>query len=464
MDQKSILARPTSNQSSRFYKAKTGLNPPPESKVYKNDTPSPVRAIAEYEPMGGVLIAYPGTIPPAAGHEQLAPSGPRSFGIPDELIVRMQQNDTDHPVHIFVFCDDPAVKVEIDANLSQEADKLGIEYNPNNLHIVPWDTDTFWTRDFGPWWIHNHKTGRYGIAKHTYTTLGGGSVGLVEGAEGVDPNEGLGIFRPNDDYGSVKFSDYLNGPIRKWNKATWSGNVKQQAIDTHDWYFSGLLEVGGNYMVTSQGKIASSYLVAVQNELPSENQKWDTDPDAAEIERRMIYVLEQFNRFMGLKQYHVLTDPTGTYIGHIDCWGKFLSDDTVLIARSQNPEVEAAFDKISESFVADGFNVARVMCQNRYVPIAGNPATTAAYTNSLILNDHVYVPLSGDPYQEFDQAAIKAYQDAMPDHTVIGIIGKPEFPWLGTDAMHCRTRGVPRAVVDNWLKSKTPNLIPCSDR
>ena len=41
----------------------------------------------------------------------------------------------------------------------------------------------------------------------------------------------------------------------------------------------------------------------------------------------------------------------------------------------------------------------------------------------------------------------------MPDHTIVGIESKPEFPWLGTDAMHCRTRGVPRDVVNNWLKS-----------
>ncbi|MEM7240821.1 MAG: agmatine deiminase family protein [Pseudomonadota bacterium] len=458
MTDKTKFARPTEKQSIRHHKAKKG-DKPPKSKIYYNKTPSPVRAIAEYEDMGGVLIAYPGTVAQNQPHEQRVPSGPRSFGIPDELIVRMQQNDQEYPVHIFVMCSDASAKAEIDKNLEAEAKRINVEYNPDHLHLVPWDTDTFWTRDYGPWWIHNEKTGYYGIAKHTYTTLGGGSVGLVEGAEGVDPNEGLGIFRPNDDYGAVKFSDFLNGPIRAWNKARWSGDVKQEPIPTHDWYFTGLLEVGGNYMVTSKGKIASSYLVSTQNELPSENQKWDTEPDKEEVAKRMEYILEQFNRFMGLKEYHVLTDPTGTYIGHIDCWGKFLSDDTVLIARSQNPDVEKAFKHICDSFEADGFNVARVMCQNRYVPIADTPATTAAYTNSLILNNHVYVPLSGAPYDEFDTEALLAYEKAMPDHKVVGILGKPEFPWLGTDAMHCRTRGVPRAVVDNWLKSKTPNVI-----
>ena len=46
------------------------------------------------------------------------------------------------------------------------------------------------------------------------------------------------------------------------------------------------------------------------------------------------------------------------------------------------------------------------------------------------------------------------YRDAMPGYTIVGIIGKPENPWYGTDALHCRTRGVPRAVVNNWLKSQ----------
>ena len=82
----------------------------------------------------------------------------------------------------------------------------------------------------------------------------------------------------------------------------------------------------------------------------------------------------------------MLTDPTGTYIGHIDCWGKFLADDKVLIADSQDAAVSKAFDEIAKSFEADGFTVYRVMAQDMYIPGEGNGPTTAAYTNSLILN------------------------------------------------------------------------------
>lgn len=442
--------RPTPTQLAAQFHARTGIKTPVESKIYRCPTESPVSAIPEFAPMGGVLIAYPGTIAPPDDAKQRVPSGPRSFGIPNELIVRMQQNDTDHPVHIFVMCDDPAQQDVIARDLEHTADELKLSFNPAHLHLVPWDTDTFWTRDYGPWWVYNSVTRHYGIAHHTYTTLGGGSAGLVEGAEQVPPTEGSGIFRPNDDYGAVRLSDFLDAPVRAWNLARW-GHKKNKPIDTHDWFFLGLLDVGGNYMVTGTGIVASSYLAATQNEVPVTSEKELTKPDQEMLDKRMEYILGQLNRFMGLHTYHVLADPTGTYIGHIDCWGKFLADDKVLIARSEDEKTEQAFDAISSSFEAEGFTVSRVMCQNMYIPGVG--ATTAAYTNSLILNDHVYVPLSGKGYERYDQDALAVYADALPDHTVVGIIGKPEFPWLGTDAMHCRTRGIPREVIDHWLAS-----------
>lgn len=452
-----LVNRPSPARLAAAFRAQTGCEPPKKSAIYTDDTPSPVTAIAEFAPMGGVLIAYPGTIPGTADHIQRAPGGPRAFGIPNELIIRMQQNDTAHPVHIFVMCADPGQRRHIVEDLQGTAAELSLTFNPDNLHLVAWDTDTFWTRDYGPWWTYNNKTGEYAIAKHTYTTLGGGSVGLVEGSGNVPPSEGFGIFRLNDDYGAVKLSDFLNAPIRKWNSAEWQDKQKLPEIKVHNWYYTGLLDVGGNYMVNGKGVIASSYLVATQNELPMEMPHQPAECEEV-VAARMKYVLRQLNTFMGVHTYHVLADPTGTYIGHIDCWGKFLAEDKVLIARSQNQQVNIGLDAIAGSFADEGFKVSRVMCQNTYVPSADQPATTAAYTNSLILNDHVYVPISGKGYEKYDEEALSAYRSAMPKHTVIGIPGKPEFPWLGTDAMHCRTRAIPREVVNNWLASQ--NMRP----
>jgi agmatine deiminase len=196
--------------------------------------------------------------------------------------------------------------------------------------------------------------------------------------------------------------------------------------------------------------------VAAQNEVPVTGEKETTDPDQQMLDERMTYILKQMNRFMGMHTYHVLVDPTGTYIGHIDCGGKFLADDKVLIAKAEDRTMDRHFDTIAASFEAEGFKVYRVLCQNTFVPAADTPASTAAYTNSLMLNDHGYVPLSGKGYEEHDEEALQVYRSALPGYAVVGITGKPEFPWLETDAMHCRTRGIPRGVIDNWLASLQP--------
>lgn len=452
--------RPSGQAMLDSFRVMVGNDYTPENKVYHPEPPytyTKIRPVAEYEEMGGVVISYPGTVAPDSKHKQLPPTGPRNFGIPDELIVRMQQADTANPVHVFIFCDDETELPKITARLQKCAEEKGIEFEPKLLHLIPWDTDTYWTRDYAPWWIVDKKTGHYSISKHLYTSLGGGSVGLIEGAEEVTARQGSGIFRCNDDYGAVRLSDFLNAPIRRWNNASWNGVSRpdKDKIDPHGWFFSGLLNVGGNYMATSRGVLASSYLVATQNELPSDINPEDTTPSEDTLDSRMRYIMEQTHRFLGAETYHVLADPTGTYIGHIDCWGKFLSDDKVLIAETDSDKVNVGLDRIAEHMRSKGgFKVYRVHCPNIYVPTEeSEPATTAPYTNSLILNKRVYVPLVGDDY--YDMRAIGAYQEALKDegYDVIGIYGKPDTPWLGTDALHCRTNAIPRAVVDNWLRS-----------
>ena len=56
----------------------------------------------------------------------------------------------------------------------------------------------------------------------------------------------------------------------------------------------------------------------------------------------------------------------------------------------------------------------------------------AAYTNSMILGDKVFVPLFGI---STDADAIATYEAAMPGYEVLGYTGS----WLSDDAIHCRT-------------------------
>ena len=159
------------------------FDPPLQNKIFKSNTPSTILAVAEFEPMGGVLIAYPGTIAPPKTEQQLPFSGPRSFGIPDELIIRMQQLDScNEPVHIFIMCDQDSEKNnKVLDEFSNTAKTLSLKFDPKLVHFVPWDPDTFWTRDYGPWWVETKDGKNFSIAKHIYTSLGGGAVGIVEG-------------------------------------------------------------------------------------------------------------------------------------------------------------------------------------------------------------------------------------------------------------------------------------------
>jgi hypothetical protein len=66
----------TPRQLTRQFRLRTGLEPPVESEIYRNSDPAPVRATAEYAPMGGVLISYPGTL---ARGDELGTGGPPGY-------------------------------------------------------------------------------------------------------------------------------------------------------------------------------------------------------------------------------------------------------------------------------------------------------------------------------------------------------------------------------------------------
>jgi agmatine/peptidylarginine deiminase len=119
-------------------------------------------------------------------------------------------------------------------------------------------------------------------------------------------------------------------------------------------------------------------------------------------------------------------------IHHIDCWAKFLGPSTVLVkdVSSGNSSYDLLNDRAEylankKSSWGQFYNVVRVYC----------PYGTA-YTNSLILNKKVLVPIFGSSY---DTTTIRVYEEAMPGYEVLGFTGS----WYDNDAIHCRAMGVP---------------------
>jgi agmatine deiminase len=302
----------------------------------------PVRIVAEFEEMQSVLIRYP-------------------FGIPMSLIVEMSQ--------------DCKVKTIV-ASSSQQAQVLS-QYqaagvNTANCEWLIAPTDSYWTRDYGPWFV-------------------------------VDSNYEVGICdfpynrpRPNDDNIPVVLAQQMGIPL----------------------YGMDLIHTGGNWMDDGIGKAASTELVWTENPTMT-HQEIDT----------MVW------DYLGIRKYYVLPDPLGEYIEHIDCWGKFLDVDKVLIG--QVPESDyryADFEFVANYFAlqtsswGDPYQVYRVYTPGDY------PYTP--YTNSLILNKKVFVPITGS---QWDDEALLAYQAAMPGYEIVGIM---HDTWETTDALHCRAKGI----------------------
>ncbi len=308
------------------------------NKAVTDPPDGPVTNLAEFDKMQSVLIRY-------------------SFGIPYNLIVEMSQ---------------ACVVTTIVANTSEQTyvtnqyNNQGVNLDNCEFLIAP--SDSYWTRDYGPWFV-------------------------------IDGNDELGIIdftynrpRPTDNAIPSKVAD------------AFGFNLFEMDIET----------AGGNYMTSGMGIASSSQLI------------WDENPSHTHAE-----IAQIFEDYLGIENYMVVQDPNNTYIDHIDCWGKFLDIDKVLI-RSV-PETHAQYDEIEATAAyyasqaspyGTPFQVYRVYTPN-----------DQPYTNSLILNKRVYVPITNSAW---DDEALASYEEAMPGYEVFGFTGS----WESTDALHCRTKGI----------------------
>ena len=141
---------------------------------------------------------------------------------------------------------------------------------------------------------------------------------------------------------------------------------------------------------------------------------------------------EEMLDYYGVVTYHTIEDPNNTYIDHIDCWAKYLSPSKVLIrsvatSHAQYDEIEEAVDYFENTATSYGepWEIFRV-----YTP------SNQPYTNSIILNNKVLVPIMNSGW---DDDALAVYQEALPGYEILGFTGS----WESTDALHCRTKGIP---------------------
>jgi agmatine/peptidylarginine deiminase len=251
-------------------------------------------------------------------------------------------------------------------------------------------TNSHWTRDYGPWFVEN-ETHQLEVIDFPYNRN-----------------------RPNDSQVPRAFALSTGVPV----------------------YGMPLLHTGGNFMTDGMGVAASCDLVTYENSCY----------DQTELDS--IYL-----HYLGINTYHQIPDPLNSYIQHIDCWGKFLAPDKIMIL--QVPSTNANYTDLENA--AQYFANQTSSYGNKYKVYRVYTPNNQPYTNSLILNNKVLVPMNPTYGSSCYQAALASYQEAMPGYEIIGVSYND---WYDTDALHCRAIQLPESDMLRIVHQPIMDSIP----
>jgi agmatine deiminase len=338
----------------------------------------PMRIVAEFEPCFGSLISWP-------------------LGIPQALVVDLAKDDTLY-VAVGSTSDQSSAKSQFTA--------WGV--NMNHCVFIQAPTNTHWSRDWGPHCTFD-SSGVGGILDPVFngyphvsgcTSAAQSDEPIVWESRTVSGEPLFGSFT-DDDKVNGKLAGALGWPLRSM-----------------PCYFTG-----GNNMVDGMTIAISTQLMVDENVSNS--------IDAATFKNYA-------KKYCGITNYLLVDKPEPQGIQHIDCFAKYLDEETILIKEvaSSNPDyrcTERLADQIKalKSCYGRPYKIVRILCG------AYSGSSVAAYTNSIIVNKKVYVPLFGI---STDQSALETFRKAMPGYTVTGYTHNGQ--WYYYDALHCRTMGI----------------------
>ena len=337
---------------------------------------APVRMCAEWEPALGTVIAWP-------------------LKIPVELVRLLARDEL---VYVLVAYDDQ----------EERARRALADWRiaPDHVRFVRTSVESEWTRDYGAHQVFDRR-GRLVVVDPVYvdTPLFAADPPPVELGQEIPYHQRF----PGDDRTNVDLAAFLGLP--RWPMAAYL--------------------TGGNFLVDGHGAAFTTRAML------DENRSRMAEAD----------FLSLVARLTGVETCHVLdnTEPLG--IQHIDCWLKPLDEERLLVKRAppghpEHDRIERNVERLErlETCYGRPYEILRVDCpvygsEPDFLTEEPQPAL-AAYTNSLILNRKVFVPLFGGPG---DETALAVYRAALPGYEVHGF---PFDGWRSFDALHCRTRAV----------------------
>ncbi|MBN1979924.1 MAG: agmatine deiminase family protein [Chitinivibrionales bacterium] len=385
---------------------------------------TPYRMAAEWEPTAGTLISYP-------------------LLIPHELTVELAKDDT-----LYVLVPDSAKKTEAESAFKS----WGV--NLKHVRWLPVDAGPGapWTRDWGPFCLFDSSrhfllgdadfrddplSCLYPISingkKMTIAVQDSGHLASVWDYiidyEYDTITVALRVAQPQEKK-NWSYKDSLawyasfveGGPVEDYTEPTEIARLL--GIKSHP---ISVAITGGNALVDGHGTVFSNRIMFNENYLtlgltPAE-------------------VISRVRKELGVRRYLYIPYYEDFGIQHIDCIMKIIDEETIVIARPpQHHPLYKTYCSIADFFASQKSVFGRTYT---VIPIE-TPAYrfdfVPAYTNGLILNKKVLVPLFGISQ---DSAALRTFRAAMPGYTVIGIpSGDSPKPWKWYDALHCRVKGI----------------------
>ncbi len=350
------------------------------------------RVAAEWEPAIGVLISWP-------------------LWIPKDLVLELAKDTRLYIVSQGISAQKAAVA---------EFTKWGIKPNQVKFIPAPLGDDAAWTRDWGPAALFSTD----GIMK-----LADGKYIYSTPVSGMQCEDSLRFI----------YMDAENKIIRTNRDDRIPDFISQ--FTGYDVVYLPFAFTGGNVISDGQRTAFSTCIMTNENRYSGvSDEKFFTD----------------VHQVLGLKYYNIISNFELEGIQHIDCFMKMLDEERLLVMR---PPLDHPLYEQYEGIINNELKFLKNAYGRPYEILRLDTKRyqdddLAAYSNSLILNKVIYVPLFNIPQ---DEIAIQQWKDAMPGYTVKGFkfnIASEKVldqacrdhyktnGWRGTDALHCRTRAI----------------------
>ena len=367
--------------------------------------PNVNRMAAEWEPAVGTMIVWP-------------------LCIPYKLAVELAKDS-----HIYTLVENEQSKIEA----LKWYTEWGIDSNRNTFIYLPLGVDSWWVRDWGPPAVFTPDgTMKLGDGRYVFST----PISKIQCGDSLEFLNASGdhqiINTQTDDRATGFLSKSLN-------------------IDLLDLPF---INTGGNVLTDGLGTAFSTCILVNENRFFG-------------VSKEKFFRLNK--ELLGIERYNILSNFEKWGMQHIDCYMKLLDEERILVMEPpKDHELFQVYEDIIENEIKKlknpygrPYEIFRIKTE-RY-----DEDRLAAYTNSLIVNKTIYVPLFNI---KEDSVALSTWRQVMPGYAIKGFGFKlsdepvisqkmrdnyQQYGWRFADALHCRVR----AIWDAQMLFMTSNRI-----